>query len=217
MQPQQPSPQPPQYPPQPGQTPGGPHDPNDYDFILNPAAAPKKSLFNFGGSFAMRLIAILGGLFILVAILAVLINTMSSSGFDKPGMLAIAQDQTEILRLIDVGEKEAKSQALKDFNITAALSLESSQATFVTYLSSNNVTLKSKDLALNADSSTDTQLDTAVSGGTFDTTYTGIMDKQLAEYQADLSAAYKKAGAKGKAILQAEYNNAKLLRTQLNS
>ena len=217
MQPQQPNQPPVQYPPQPAPGSNGHGGQNNFDFILNPAAPPKKSPFNFGGgSLPGKVIAILGGVFLLVIILAVVVN-MSGGGTNKAGLLAIAQDQTELLRLIEVGDTDVKSQALQNFNATAAPSITSDQSAFLTYMGNNDLKVNSKDLALGYDSAVDTQLNNALSAGTFETAYKDVMDKKLAEYQAALTAAYKTAGPKGKAVLEAQFNNAKLLRTQLNS
>ena len=217
MQPQQPNQPPVQYPPQPAPGPNGHGGQNNYDFILNPAAAPKKSPFNFGGGLVPgKLIAILGGVFLLVIILAVVVN-MSGGGTDKADMLAVAQDQTELLRLIEVGDTNVKSQALQNFNATAAASTTSDQLAFLEYMGNNDLKVNSKDLALGYDSAVDTQLNNALSAGTFETAYKEVMDKELAQYQTDLTAAYKTSGPKGKAVLEAQFNNAKLLRAQLNS
>jgi hypothetical protein len=218
MQPQQPYQQPPQYPPQPAPAPGGNTGQGDYDFILNPDKPPKKSGLSFGGSPKVgRIILILGGLFVAVIIIAVIMSATKNSGFDKPTMLAVAQDQTEILRLVDYGTKNAQSQTLTNFNATAAASIKSDRAAYLVYVATNGLKPKATDLDLKHDATVDTQLTSAISASTFDATYKSLMDKELSEYQADLSAAYKKVGPKGQAVLKSQFNNAKLLRVQLDS
>lgn len=202
MQPQQPY-QPP--------TPNG-----NYDFILNPAQPPKKRLFGGGSSLASRLLLVFGAIFVLVVILGIIIRLLTSSGgLDKPALLSVAQDQTELIRLSNVGVISSVSQTNKNFSITAQLAMASEQQALLTYLGSNGYKPNAKVLVLKQSAKTDEQLEIAKSSSTFDTAYTTVMEQYLLTYQRDLKLAYESAGPSGKKVLGANYDSSALLLTQL--
>ncbi|MDB5169936.1 MAG: hypothetical protein JWN82_332 [Candidatus Saccharibacteria bacterium] len=203
MQPQQPTP---------------PNHSGNYDFILNPAAQPRKTVLGGGSSMAMRALVVVGGLFVLAIIAAVLMQFLgkSSGGFDKSAMLSVAQDQTEIIRLATRGTADSKLQPTKNFAITASLGMATEQAELLQYLAAHGYKPGDKDLLLKQSAQVDTQLDGAVSSSTFDTVYAGIMKQELQTYQQDLSTAYSSAkSASAKAALKARYATADMLVTQL--
>jgi hypothetical protein len=197
---------------QPQQTP-------NYDFIMNPATPPRKSMFGGGSSMAMRILVVVGGLFILAIVAAVLIQVIGGGGgkFNKDAMLSVAQDQTELARLGDRGLQDGVSQSVKNFAITTSLSIKTEQTVLLKYLAENGYKPKDKALLLKQSAATDTQLDEAKSSSTFDTAYTGIMKQSLQTYKQDLSTAYN--GAKSdsaKSMLKARYSAADTLLSQLN-
>ena len=216
MQPQQPY-QPPTQPQQPAPTPAPVGPQTGYDFIMNPETAPKKTPFGGGNSLAMRLLVILGIVFIVMILLAVILSAVggSSKKFDKTAMLGIAQDQTELLRLAGAGTEGAVTQSLKNFAATATLSLTTDQANFTSYINANGFAPEEEKLGMKHFVATDTQLANATSASNFEPVYRTVMDKQLATYQADLTAAYNTADEKGNPVLKSSYDSAALLRTQL--
>lgn len=216
----------PPYPPQP-YAPGptvppmpasGTVAPSTYDFIMNPGKAPKKSLLPGSGGNAMRLLLVVAGVGILLfGGLYVLKSLSSAGGMDKPSMLSVAQDQTELLHLGTLGTQSAVSPDVKNFAFTTKLSFGSIQATFVQYLAKQGYKPSDKDLALKESASTDAALNAALASSTFDPTFTQTMQTELQTYQRDLTTAYAKAGPNGKKILKADYNSAALILAQMAS
>lgn len=195
-----------------------PQQPN-YDFIMNPAQPTRKSPFSFGGgsSLAMRILVVVGGLFVVMIIVAILLSAFAqNSNFDKAAMLSVAQDQTEIVRLATRGGQDSVSQDNKNFSATAKLGIASEQATLLKYLAAQGYAPDPKELTLKQSSATDAQLDSAKSSSTFDTTYVSVMKKSLTTYKNDLSAAYDGSSNSTKAVLKARYDAAEMLLTQLN-
>ncbi len=201
MQPQQPMP---------------PNHPANYDFIMNPAPQPRKTLG--GNSMATRILVVVGGALLLLILLVVVVQLLGKGGgsFNKEAMLSVAQDQTEIIRLADRGEQDAVSQSNKNFAITASLGMKTEQSELLKYLASRGYKPGDKDLLLKQSPQTDQQLDSAVSSSTFDTVYAGIMKEQLTTYKQDLGTAYNSSKSDtAKAALKARYSVADMLLTQL--
>lgn len=204
MQPQQPTPP--------------PTHPASYDFIMNPAPQPKRTLG--GNSMVTRLLIVLGGVFVLLVVAVLFMQLLGKSGssFDKGAMLSVAQDQTEIIRLADRGTQDAAAQSNKNFAITVELGMKTEQAELLKYLAEHGYKPKDKDLILKQSAQTDAQLDSALSSSAFDTVYAGVMKQQLQTYKQDLSAAYNRAKSdSAKTALKARYGVADMLLTQLTN
>lgn len=201
----------------------------DYNFILNPAKPDKPKLFGGGpkapgitggnksSSTAIKLVAILGGIFLLMILLVVGMKILGvgAKGLDKPVMLAIAQDQTEILHISQTSIQNLVSDSTKNFAYTAQLSVQSQQSEFLAYLGKHGYKPKDKVLALKQTKATDDQLTAAQQASTFDSTYQSVMQTQLTTYRNDLSAAYKAAPSSAKPLLSKYYDAAALLLKQL--
>ncbi len=219
MQPQNPQ-QPYQQPVQPQQQPqvSQQTDPQgQYDFIINPNAAPKKAKFIPSSSMPMRILMVLAGLFVLAIVAAVVVSLLGKGGgaANKDAILSVAQDQTEIIRLSTSGVENSVSQTNKNFSATTKLTMTSSQKELLAFASAKNIKINPKQLPAKQSSTIDTQLATAKSASTFDVVYADVMKRELDSYQADLAAAYKTAGTAGKALLLSESKSANLLYTQL--
>lgn len=183
---------------------------------MNPAPAPRRSLFNFSGGGKGARIALFAGIgLVIIILLATLPKMFSGGGLDKTAFLSVLQDQSELAHLAQTGVQSSTSATLKNFSATVAASMPSEQSTLLTYLADNHYKPNDKSLALKESADTDTQLQNAVTSSTFDSVYTGIMQQQFRTYQQDLNAAYQKAGTKGKDTLKKQYANAQLLLTQI--
>lgn len=192
---------------------------NNYDFIMNPATPPKKAPMG-SNSMAMRILIVVGGLFLLAIIAAVFMSFIGNAGsaFNKSAMLSVAQDQTEIQRLASIGEQDSVSQTNKNFSATTTLSIKSEQSELLTFLASNGYTVDPKQLPLKQDAAATSQLESAKSASTFDDAYKKTMQKALQTYQSDLKAAYDDASSdEAKKLLSDSYERATLLLTQLNA
>lgn len=208
MQPQQPG-QPPQQPAPP---------PNNYDFIMNPGDSPKKTPLG-GSSMATRILVVVGGLFLLIIVAAVFMSFIGGAGksFDNAAMLTVAQDQTELQRLSDLGVQESVEQTNKNFSATTKLGIKSDQSTLLSFLAQNGYTIDPKQLPLKQDAAATTQLENAKSASKFDSTYETVMKRALQAYQTDLRTAYEGSEGEAKQVLNTAYENVTLLLTQLDA
>jgi hypothetical protein len=184
----------------------------NYDFIMNPEQQHKHSPLGGGSSMGMRIAVVLGGVLLLVIIVAIAMSLFKGGGVDEKTFVEIAQEQTEIIRLSDNGIDNSVSQTTKNFAVTAKVSMASEQRVL---LEGVGLKIPEKQLALKANSKIDAQLTDAKSASNYDATYTSVMKAQLEAYMADLSAAYPKSGPKTKELLSARYDTAELLLTQL--
>lgn len=188
----------------------------NYDFIMNPASPPKRSLFGGGNSLKSRIFIIAGGALLLIIVASVGMSILRGGGsVDKSTMLSVIQDQTELKRLSQLGVESGVTQPVKNFSITSQLTMASDQATLLDYLKKQKYVPNPKTFGLKRDAAVTKQLEAAKSSSTFDTAYTDIMKEALSSYQKDLTTAYQSAGPNGKKILNNAYSNVDLLRTQL--
>ncbi|HEY5153035.1 MAG TPA: hypothetical protein VII55_03600, partial [Candidatus Saccharimonadales bacterium] len=175
-----------------------------------------------GSSVAVRALVVAGGLMVLLVIFLI-VKGLFGGGANLTSFVGIVQDQQELLHLTgSAGQHQGQVQPLstsnQNFAATAQLSLTSSQAALVTYLSGNGQKIKTKELNLKVSTTIDTQLTNATAAGTYDQTFQTIMQSQLTGYMNDLKQTYKQTnGKRGHVLLNTDYEQAKLLLTQLTS
>lgn len=208
---------PPDYP---QQTP--PSHPASYDFIMNPAAPPKKPLLPSGSNLAVRIGLVAGGLLVLLILFSIVKSLVVQSP-DLTGFVVIAQDQQELIHLVSNTASNGQSGLSsnnKNLAATAQLSLSSNQSRVLQYLAANHKKVRSKDLNLKLSSTLDNQLANAQTAGTYDSTFQSIIASQLKTYISDLSSTYRSSSAKqqkGRALLKSLYAQASLLQNQVGS
>lgn len=220
---------PPAPPPAPFTPPAAPPEPiapspgndQDYSFITNPETPPERSFFQSlgGGSLAVKITLVTGAIvavFILILILRALVG---GGNLNTETLLTVAQDQQELIHLSDgAGLQAGISTDNKNFSATLGLSLSSSQSQLLSYLAQNHKKINQKQLGMKVSATTDEQLASAASSGTYNQTFKQVMGSQLDQYGRDLQAAYQKnTGKKGRALLSDSYNQAILLAKQLNT
>lgn len=197
--------------------PTGPH-PGNYDFIMNPgsAAQPKSSLPG-ANSMLMR-VAVVSVIIIVLLVGFSFVKSLLSGSTDLTPYVTVAQDQQALIHLTTNALTQPDISATnKTFSATTQLTVTSSQSQLFKYLTNNKKKLASKQLNLKVSSATDTQLATAESATTFNTTYKQVMQTELNTYMNDLKAAYQQSsGKKGRALLSSDFDQAQLLANQLN-
>ncbi len=193
-----------------------------YDFIVNPASAPRKDLLSSlpgGNSILTRLVLVAGGLAVLLVIFVVF-KALLGGGSSLTSYVGIVQDQQAIIHLTNSVALQTNnvSTTNRNFAITAQLSLGSSQSKLITYLAANNTKLTPQQKVLKVSASTDKKLTASVAATTYDQTFHEIAQAKLNTYSNDLKLAYQHTkGKNGRALLQSDYNQAQLLNTQLNT
>ncbi len=193
--------------------------PNDYSFITNPdTPAVRKQLLPGSGSPVIRILIVLAGL-ILIVILFNVGKSILSSGSPAPLYLATLQDQQAMIHIVTAAQKEPSiSGPNKNFAVTAELSLLSDRAKTLTYLKSNRLKIKDKDVTLKISLSLDAQLKDAATASTYNSLFPQVMKAKLLNYDQALKLANTKTkGTKGHALLKSQHASAQLLLKQLEA
>lgn len=184
---------------------------SEYDFILNPANAPKKGFA--ASSMPQRLALVGGGAVVLIIILAVAFSTIFKGGGNAVTELTdLAQQQTEIARVAAIGVQKAQSTATKNFAHTTQLTLISSQQDTLALLASSGKKLGPKALAIKQNPVTDQKLEAAAANSTFDSTFQKEITDQLKIYRSSLQRTFSTASSSSaRSLLQDSFNSINLL------
>ncbi len=179
-----------------------------YDFILNPQQ-PKRSP-GFGGSMKNR-IFILAGLAIIiilaVSIISSIISRASRGPVDK--LKEIAAQQTEIIRVADIGQTNSKTSDGRGFAATVNYSVGTDRQKLQPLLEASGVKMKPEELAKKKNDSADSSLEAAAANNRYDEQLKEILNTYLQDYLVMLKDAYDSgAGPNTKAELERSYNSA---------
>jgi len=187
----------------------------DYDFIMNPAQAPKKSIIPAGNSMKQRLIIVAAGAVLLLIAAIVVIALISSAGkAGQADLVKAAQQQAEIIRVSKLGLDRARGSSAKNLATTTNLSMQSDQTALLAALKTQGVKVSNEELAAGKDTKTDTALITAEQSNRFDEAFTEAIQAQLVAYQKTLKTAYDSASStKLKDALALQFEHAGLLAT----
>ena len=189
-------------------TPGAPPS-NPYEFILNPnQPKPKKSLGSGKNGFALKLLLIIGGIFVLMIIIAVVINLAVPKSIGKADFISLAQAQNELIRISDSGQSSAVQQVTRNL----ATTIES------TMITQQHTTLKpygkvdKKLLALKQNAATDQKFASAKITSTYDTTFAQVAQSELNAYATEVKQLFNQAKTtKDKDMLSDFYRQTQLL------
>lgn len=190
---------------------------NPYDFIVNPVKPPKKSALA-GTSFGLK-IALLGGCAVfIIIVLAILFSSVFKNEGNVPFLTAVAQDQSEIIRVTTKANTQAVSSGAKGLSESVSLSVGTDQQALIAFLNKSGVKLSNKVLGLGLKASTDQSLAAATQASNYDETFENIMQNYLTDYANDLKSAFGNTqNATEKSLLSDQYQNSQLLLQQLQA
>lgn len=193
--------------------------PRPYDFIINPEKpATKQTLLPGANSLLMRVVLVTGGLVVLIIAFSV-VKGLISGGSNLPSLLAVAQDQQELVHLAtNATQQPDLSTTNQDFAATAQLSLTSAQLQLLNYIHVSGHKVDPKVLNLKLSATTDNLLTAAAAATTYNQTFHDVMKTKLTDYTNDLNQGYRQTkGKNGRTLLSNDYNQAQLLLTELDS
>jgi hypothetical protein len=185
---------------------------NPYEFITNPGTPKKQGLFS-GGPKKQRIlvVAVLGLVLLMVGIIVAAVISSSGNG-NKQDYLALLQQQSELIRVSEIGEKTAHDSKARNLALTAKLSLTSTQGTLTSLAKKAGAQTDAKSIALGKDSSIDTKLADAEQTNSFDDEFIKTIQDLLDKYSQTLKKLYDEAtSSSAKSTLQQAYNNAQQL------
>lgn len=197
-----------------------PFDPNQYDFITNPADAPKKSLMpKLGGSGgggssgkSHMLLMIVGALGILTVVLLLFGVVFRGGDSSKEQMLKVAREQSAIIAVTAIGMQKAGSTDTKSLANSVSLTLTSDQQSAVAQLAKNGTKVKDKDIAAVVDPEIAKKMTVAEQNGTFDVAFESALKDLLATYKNNVQSAYDSTDSKSaREVLTEAFDNTSLL------
>lgn len=205
----------PQQPPVPNPTPTANPAGYNYDFILNPEK-PTKPKVPLAGSSTLQRVLIVVGILTVVIILGAIVSSVLSAGSKEKtqGLLTVAQEQTEIIRIATDGTLHTTSVPAQGLAQNVQASITSDNVALIEYIKNNGQKVTKAQLGLKHSKTTDTSLATALGNNTYDTTFKDVIQTELTDYMVALQKVYKtNPSPKGKALLSKQYDAATLLKT----
>lgn len=221
MNPQQPyQPQVPQQ-PLPPQAPQVPQmqqmpqpSPNpQYDFIMNHGQQQQSGRFNLpsGNSPIQRILIFAGGIVGLLIVFLVFMSIIGGGSDRSTQLLSLAQDQTELIRIADLGQSErtVRQPTTKNLAANTSVSIASIQKQTLVLIKDKKAASK---LGLKKSAKTDATLTTAAANNQYDSVFVDLLTTKLKSYRTEIKTLFTSAkSAKEKKVLQDAYNGASLL------
>ncbi len=193
----------------------------DYSFLDQ---QPKKSrnIPFVGNTFLGKLVIILVCFVLIVILIVIAKDLFSSKPFSKSDYLLVAERQQEMLHILSVDVTNTNATQLspadQNFVSTANLALQTAQLKTLQLMTAYKDKVNTANLAKVYSASIDSQFTSALSTNSFDTYFKSTMNQQLTSYLQDLKAAYASTTvANARPLLRAEYTEAKLLYSALNT
>lgn len=187
-----------------------PQQQNQYDFILESKNRRGLSL-NFGKTPNQRIAIVVIGLILLI-VCAFFFNSFLNRGNKAHAaeMAEIVKSQNEIIRVSTIVAKDGKTQQARNRAFSTKFSIQTSQNDVKALLAKRG--FKGKKLTKVLKNSKNTKNDDTLKEGglnnRYDETYYTLLNKQLADNQKLIKAAFPSSNANEKKSLTAAFNNA---------
>ncbi len=165
-----------------------PNDKNPYSFIFNQnQPAPTGPI---GTNKNRQMIIFVAFAAVVLIVVAIAFSVITSSG--KPTgaeAISVAAYQTELTRVLALGEKDVRSSVLQQKRTTLLLTLTTDQQKVTSALSTKGITATPAQLAQYQDTTIDTNLTNSLQVDRYDSTFEDIVDALFAEYYKAIRAA----------------------------
>lgn len=179
-----------------------------YDFILNTPNQEEPPLSQRFDKMKLAAVAFVVVLISLIGILIMITMQSRAAEQQRAKLTEVAQHQTEIIRLADIGTKEADSSRTKQRAEAISRSVSNSLSETTEMLDARGVQPSEDELAKLKDGSIDAALAKADQFNGFDRAFDKAMEKRLTDYQRSLLAAEKDANTEEYQALEKAYNEA---------
>ncbi len=199
-----------------GPAPSGEFNSSQFDFIMNDGQK-KKSLFPSGSPkqrIIMIVIAVLVGLIGVVLLYLVFFSGGSSN---TAPVVAVAQKQTEIIRIAAIGSSKAGGTDAKKLAAITSITVSTDQQKTIAYLAKQGKKIKGKELSATASATVDSDLTAAERNGRFDEVFVRTLTEKLKDYQTSMETAFPTLGNTGKELLTQNNKNVTLILTDTSN
>lgn len=185
-----------------------------YEFLNN--EPQKKSIVPGGGSKKGRVIVVVAGAFLLLFIGIVVAAILGNAGNGtKNDLIRAVQQQAELVRISEIGTKDATGPEARNLAVTTNLSLASSQESLRALATKAGAKLDKQAINAGLNEQTDKDLEQAKQINRFDEVFTELLQTQLLAYQQTLKRIHDAAqNESSKTTLAELYNNATALVNQ---
>ena len=186
---------------------------NQYDFIMEYQYQHQHPRLTAPSSMRSRILIVVGGFILLLIVLLLFMAILKRpTGVNGVALLPIAQEQTELARVAQAAVPQSQQPSTQDFAQTASLSLTTDQQAFVAYMGQHGFTASQTKLAATRSTATDSTLTQAETTGSYDSTFLGIAQAQLATYTQTIKRQYDSTTSTSeRQLLQSAYAHAQLL------
>lgn len=163
---------------------------NPYEFITS-HQPPRR---NDGSSKKQRIIFVLAGAGALLIVALLFMSLLHSGSPDtKADYVSLLQQQTELVRVSEIGTKKARADGTQNLAYIANYSLLSEQAELKDLAKKAGAAIDAKTLALGKNPQTDILLTQADQNNNFDAVFTDILKQSLQKYQQQLQKIYNES------------------------
>lgn len=185
---------------------------NPYDFITNHGSSNKNG-FTSSNSKKTRILITVGFISVLLIVGVLFWNFLSNSnGSLKNDYISLVQQQTEIIRVSEIGIKESRDSDTKNLALTTKLSLTSSQTKIINMAKKIGADTSKATIALGKDPKTDALLTAASQNNKFDEVFNAKLTEMLVKYQQTIKSIFEQTSNKSsKETLNKAHANALLL------
>lgn len=146
-----------------------------------------------GPSFVVRLLIVLGGIFLLFAIIGVVLSLLGGGKGDQEQFSVIASEQQSLSALSSSAVQGATSESAKAFALNVQLTMQTNLNQTKAYMSSAGIKLDEKQLAAATDQKSLQELDAAKETTNYDQTARDVLERALISHATTLKTAYNAA------------------------
>jgi hypothetical protein len=189
--------------------------PSQFDFIMN-SGTPVREKGTPGGKNngqQKRILIVLAGVAVLI-VLAIAFKTITSSKGkgDIQTLTTIAAEQTELIRVSDLGISQAKFISNRNVAATVSVSLQTNKRATLRLLANSDQKVLNSRLGSKKNTKVDVALADAITTNSVDDTFHGLLLASLVSYRNSLKNAYATATVpKEKQVLGDAYNGVNLI------
>lgn len=163
------------------------------------------------------MLAIIVGL-IGAIVLIILISTLLGNNTSAGGLITIAQEQNELIRVSTEATGNASLQGTQNLIANIELSITTEQQDLLAYLKSIGKEPSQSTLALTKNSATDSALTTAQTNGNYDSTFMTIIRGELRAYSIALKQTFASTtNTAQRQLINNDYKAANILIAEANS
>ncbi len=166
---------------------------NPYDFITNPSQHTPKSSINFGGGKNKIIITIVFAVVTLIVLFLGISFLLSISKANNEDLITIRANQTELIRIIELGNKDATDTALKNRLASLQALVSSDESRLTDLMKKRNIEVTKIQLNSEKNEEVDSALESAKQQSNYDEVLLDEISNRSNEYYNALKSSLSEA------------------------